>query len=157
MPSQSFGTEAGTVGPTLKRMHFLYSRYWVIGRRVALIGVAIVVGYQSYGETISGWFREPSPAEELIVTHSEFRADMGGERPFWIIHIQNISSGRTYDQILMEATYLDDEGTVTETDRILITQRVGPGEKKEVASSDARPRGAATRGTLKVLDAEVIP
>jgi hypothetical protein len=138
-------------------MSFLQSRYWVVGRRVALIVIALVVGYRSYGDAVAGWFRAPSPEQELVVTHSEFRADVGGGRPLWIIRVRNDSSERTYDQILMEATYLDEEGTVVETDRIVISQRVGPKEEKEVASSDPRPRGSATRGVLKVLDAEVIP
>ena len=138
-------------------MTFYRSRYWVIGRRVTLIVIALVVGYRSYGDAVAGWFREPLPAEELVVTETEFRADVGGERPVWIIRLRNLSSKRTYDEILMEATYMDDEGTVLETDRIVIRQVVGPGEEKEVASSDPRPRGQATRGVLKVLDAEVVP
>ncbi len=137
-------------------MNFLRSRRWVAPRRVILILIVVVLGYRSYGDSIAGWFRGPDPAREIVITHSEFVPDVGGERPVWIIRLRNDSSRTTYDEIALEATYVDDRGAIVESDRIVIKQRLAPGEEKEVPSRDPKSRDNAADATLKVLDATVI-
>ena len=137
-------------------MNFLRSRQWIIGRRVVLIIIVIVVGYRSYGGAVGGWFRDPDPARDIVVTRSEFQPAFGGERPLWFISLRNDSTRTTYKEIVIEATYVDDSGTVTETDRLVVHSRLGPGETREIGSRDAEPREGATTGTLRIIDAEVI-
>ena len=137
-------------------MNLLRSRHWVAGRRAILILTAVVLGYRSYGDSIAGWFGGPDPAREIVITQSEFIPDVGGERPAWIIRLRNDSSRTTYDEITLEATYVDDRGAIVERDRIVISQRLAPGEEKQIPSRDPKARGNATAATLKVLDAQVV-
>ena len=137
-------------------MNLLRSRHWVAGRRLILILIAVVLGYRSYGDSIAGWFRGPDPAEDIVITHSEFIPDIGGERPAWIIRLRNDSSQTTYDEIALEATYVDDRGAIVERDRIVVSQRLAPGEEKEIPSRDPKARDNAATATLKVLDATVV-
>ena len=137
-------------------MNFLRSRRWVAGRRAILILIVVVLGYRSYGDSIAGWFGGPDPAGEIVITHSEFVPDVGGDRPAWIIRLRNDSSRTTYDEIALEATYVNDRGAIVESDRIVINQRLAPGEEKEIPSRDPKARDKAVDATLKVLDAAVI-
>ena len=137
-------------------MNLLRSRHWVTGRRVVLILLAVGFGYRSYGDSIADWFRGPDPAREIVITHSEFIPDVGGERPAWIIRLRNDSSRTTYDEIALEATYVDDRGGIVERDRIVVSQRLAPGEEKEIPSRDPKARDNAAAATLLVLDARVV-
>ena len=49
---------------------------------------------------------------------------------------------------------MNDKGAVLETDKLVVKQKLPPGDEKIVGSVDFKSRGAATRGTLKVLDAQ---
>ena len=137
-------------------MNPLRSRYWAKGRRVILILFVVVLGYRSYGDSIARWFSGPDPVAEIIITHSEFRPELGGDQPLWIIRLRNISSVTIYDEVVMEAVYTDTTGAVTEKDQIVIHQRLGPGEEREVPSRDPKSRNNAASATLRVLDATVI-
>ena len=125
-------------------------------RRVILILIAVVLGYRSYGDSIAGWLRGPDPAQDIVITHSEFIPEVGGGRPAWIIRLRNDSLRTTYDEIALEATYVDDRGAIVELDRIVISQRLGPGEEQEIPSRDPKARDNAAAATLKVLDAKVV-
>ncbi len=137
-------------------MNSARSRYWLVGRRVALILIAVIVGYRSYGDSVANWFRGPDPSTDIVITQSEFRPAPDGGRPLWFIGLRNDNAATTYDQILMEATYMDAIGVTTEVDRIIISQRLGPGEQQDIGSRDRIPRGRAATGTLRILDAEVV-
>ena len=49
---------------------------------------------------------------------------------------------------------MDGKGAVLETDKLVVKQKLAPGDEQIVGSVDFKSRGAATRGSLKVLDAE---
>jgi hypothetical protein len=131
---------------------FLRSRQWVIGRRMALVALVVILFLRNYGDTLSSWLRAPDPQRELVITKSEFRPEFG-EKPAWIISLRNDSRRATYDQIELEATYRDDQGKVLETDKLVVRQKLTPGNEQTVASTDFKPRQGATNGTLRVLGA----
>ncbi len=137
-------------------MSFPRSRYWLVGRRIALILIAIIVGYRSYGDAVANWFRGPDPSTDIVITQSEFRPVPDGGRPLWFIGLRNDNARTTYDQILMEATYMDTIGATTEVDRIIVTRRLGPGEEQTIGTRDRLPRDLATTGTLRIIDAQIV-
>src|SRR3989442_2950400 len=51
-------------------------------------------------------------------------------RSAWIIGLRNNSDKFTYDQIQVEAAYLDEEGTALEMDKLTIRQKLPPGDEK---------------------------
>ena len=133
---------------------FLRTREWVIARRLILIGIILIAGYRTYGDAIVSRLRGPNPKRDISITRAEFRAELPGIKPAWIIGFRNGSTRFTYDQIQIEATYMNDKGAVLETDKLVVKQKLPPGDEKIVGSVDFKSRGAATRGTLKVLDAQ---
>jgi hypothetical protein len=132
----------------------LRAREWVIVRRLILIAIIIVLGLRSYGDRLSGWLTKPTPERDIVISHYEFRPDENGAKPAWIIEFKNSSRKYTYNRIELEATYLNGEGAVLETDKLVVDQRIAPGEEQTVASVDFRNRPGATKGTLKVIRAE---
>lgn len=137
-------------------LRFLRTREWVITRRLVLIGIALFLGYRSYGDGIVSWLRRPNAERDIAITRAEFRPELPDARPAWIIGFRNGSDRFTYDQIQLEATYMNDSGAVLEKDKLVVKQRIGPGEEKLIGSVDFKMRGAATKGTLRVLDAEKV-
>jgi len=99
---------------------------------------------------------EPNATRDIVITHSEFRPELGGAKPAWIIGFRNNSDKFTYDQIQLEATYFDDKGNVLERDKLAIRQKLPPKDEQLVASVDFKNRGAATRGSLRVVGAEQV-
>jgi hypothetical protein len=129
---------------------FLRSRYWVLGRRLALVALVVILGIRNYGKS---WLHTVAdPQRDIVIIKSEFRPDLG-EKPGWIIGLRNDSSRTTYDQIELEATYLDDMGKVLETDKLVVRQKLIPGHEQTIASMDFKPRLGATSGTLRVVSA----
>jgi hypothetical protein len=95
----------------------------------------------------------PHPKRDITVTRAEFRPDVPGTKPVWIIGLRNGSRRFAYDQIQLEASYFDAAGTLLQKDKLVVHQKLSPGEEQLIGSSDFRERGAATKGTLSVLDA----
>ena len=137
-------------------LEFLRSRQWIIGRRLALIGIILILAIRQYGGDVVNMLRRPNPQHDIAITRAEFRPELPGARPGWIIGFRNNSKNFTYDQIQLEATYFDDQGTVLETDKLVVRQKLLPGDEKLIGSSDAKSRGAAKSGTLKVLSAQEV-
>jgi hypothetical protein len=137
-------------------LDFFRSRQWVIARRLVLIAILIVVGYRSYGDAIVSRLRGPSPQRDIVVTRSEFRGELPGIKPAWIIGFRNNSNRFTYDEIELQATYMDNMGQILDTDKLVVKQRLTPGDEKIIGSVDFKNRGAATQGTLRVMGAQVI-
>jgi hypothetical protein len=135
-------------------LEFLQSRQWVVSRRLILLGIFAFVAYRNYGDAFVSIVSGPNARKDVIVTRAEFRADIPGEKPVWIIGFHNKSRRYTYDQIELEATYFDTAGTKLEKDTLVVHQKLAPGEDQTVGSSDFRARGTATRGTLTVLAAQ---
>jgi hypothetical protein len=129
------------------------SQQWRTGRRIALVILVLVLGLRNYGGTISSWLRSPAPEQDVVLTHTEFRADLGDARPSWIIGLKNQSARYTYDRVELEATYKDQAGAIIETEKMTIRQKLGPGEEQLVGSTDIKARPGAVAGTLRVLKA----
>jgi hypothetical protein len=136
-------------------LQFLRSRQWVITRRLVLVGIILVLGYRTYGDAIVVRLRGANPKRDIVLTHAEFRPELPEAKPAWIIGFRNDSKRYTYDQIQLQATYMDDNGAVLETDKLVVKQKLPPGDEKIIGSIDFKSRGGATRGTLAVLGAEV--
>lgn len=136
-------------------MRFLRTRQWVIARRLVLVGIVLVVAYRQYGDSVALWFQGPDPVRDIVILRSEFRPELT-LKPAWIISFRNDSVKFNYDDIQLEATYVDDQGNVLETDKLVVKQKLTPGEETTIFSSDFKNRGAASRGTLKVLDAREV-
>ncbi|HEY2384118.1 MAG TPA: hypothetical protein VGK48_23330 [Terriglobia bacterium] len=135
-------------------LEFLRSRQWILGRRLLLVGIIVVLGIRQYGGSLAGLLNRPNPARDIEITHAEFRPELPGSKPAWIIGFHNTSSKFTYNQIQLEATYMDERGKVLERDKLIVSQKLPPGDEKLIGSSDFKSRGAATAGTLKVLGAQ---
>jgi hypothetical protein len=137
-------------------LEFLRSRQWIIGRRLALAGVILILAFRQYGGNVLSLFRRPHPERDIAITRSEFRPELPGTKPGWIIGFRNNSDKFTYDQIQLEATYMDDRGKVLERDTLKVRQKLPPGDEEIIGSSDFKSRGAATNGSLKVLGAQEV-
>ena len=135
---------------------FLRSREWVIVRRLILVGIIVFLGYRTYGDALVSRLRGPNPKRDIAITRAEFRPELPGARPAWIIGFRNNSDRFTYDQIQLQATYLDDNGAVVESDKLTVKQKLPPGDEKIIGSVDFKSRGAATRGRLVVVGAEEV-
>jgi hypothetical protein len=119
-----------------------------------LVAIVLIVGIRQYGGSIVSALRRPNPAHDIVITRSEFRPELPGAKPAWIIGFRNLSDKFTYDQIQLEATYMDESGKVLERDKLVVRQKLPPGEEKMLASVDFKNRGAAKTGTLTVVGAE---
>ena len=135
-------------------LEFLRTRQWIVARRTVLVGIVLVVGYRTYGDAIVSRLRGPNGQRDITITHAEFRPELPGAKPAWIIGFRNNSNRFAYDQIQLEATYADANGSVLEKDKLVVTQKIQPGGEKLIASVDFKSRGAAARGTLKVMSAD---
>ena len=137
-------------------LEFLRSRQWVVARRLLLVGIVIILGIRQYGGSIVKVLQRPRPAIDIVITKAEFRPELPGAKPAWIIGFRNDSDRFTYDQIQLEATYMNDEGQILERDKLVVRQKLPPRDEKLVASVDFKSRGAATKGTLTVVGAEEV-
>lgn len=123
-------------------------------RRIALLLIVLFLGLRTYGDRIFGWLQSPDAQRDVIVTRYEFRPELGGEKPAWIVGLKNTSTRFTYEKVELQAAYLDSGGAVLEQDRILISQRLAPGEEQLVPSLDYKNRPGAVQGTLKISQGE---
>ena len=127
---------------------------WVRARRAALVTIALALAYHNYGGAVASWLARPDPSHDIAITRTEFRPDVPGARPAWIVGVRNNSRRFTYHDIRLEATYLDDAGKVLDTGKLVFPKRLAPGEEQLAGSVDSKDRPGATRGSLRVVDAE---
>jgi hypothetical protein len=132
---------------------FLRTRQWLWGRRIALIAIIAILAFRNYGGGIYSWLRGTTAEGDVVITKTEFRPDLRDGKPAWIIRLKNQSKTITYTKVELEATYSDQTGKVLEKDKMVLRQRLIPGDEQVVASSDFKARPGATAGTLKVLSA----
>ena len=137
-------------------LQFLRSRQWVVARRLILVGIILFLGIRQYGDSLVSLLRRPNGARDIVITRAEFRPELPGAKPAWIIGFRNNSDKFTYDQIQLEATYLDDRGNVLEQDKLEVRQKLPPRDEQLIASVDFKSRGAATQGTLKIVSAQEV-
>jgi hypothetical protein len=136
---------------------FLRSRQWIVTRRLVLIAIILFLGIRQYGGQVATMLlRRPNPTQDIVITHTEFRPELPGAKPAWIIGMHNNSSRYTYDQIQLAATYMDEEGKVVESDKLVIRQKLPPGDEKLIGTIDFKSRGVATRGSLTVTGAATV-
>lgn len=135
-------------------LDFLRSRQWIVARRLFLVALVVIIAIRQYGGSLATYLRRPDPTRDIEITHAEFRPDLTGSKPSWIIFFHNASNKFTYDQIQLEATYMDDSGNVLEKDKLVVKQKIPPGDDKLIASVDFKNRGDARTGTLRVLGAQ---
>ena len=107
-------------------LEFLRTRQWIVARRTVLVGIVLIVAYRSYGDAIVSRLRGPNGQRDITITHAEFRPELPGAKPAWIIGLRNNSNRFTYDQIQLEATYADDKGSVLEKDKPVVKQKIQP-------------------------------
>ena len=131
-------------------LEFLRSRQWIVTRRLVLVGIILFLGIRQYGGQVAMLLVRPNPARDIVITHAEFRPELPGAKPAWIIGMHNNSSKYTYDQIQVAAIYMDEKGTVVDRDELVIRQKLAPGDEKLIGSPDVKSRGIATRGSLTV-------
>jgi hypothetical protein len=127
-----------------------------MGRRLALVALVLILASRNYGDTVFSWFQKADGARDVVVTKSEFRPDIGDEKPGWIIGLKNQSGRTTYEQIELEATYKDQAGNTLETDKMVVKQKLVPGDEQVVASNDFKSRPGAITGTLRVVAAKSV-
>ena len=137
-------------------LDFLRSRQWVVMRRLLLVAIIVVLGIRQYGGSVVSMLRRPNATRDIVITRAEFRSELPGGKPAWIIGFRNLSDKFTYDQIQLEATYLDADGKVLERDKLVVRQQLPPGDEKLVASVDIKNRGTAKQGTLTLVGAEEV-
>src|SRR5262249_36196690 len=134
-------------------LDFLRSRQWIIARLLFLVGIGIILAIRQYGNGLVTLLRRPTAPRHDDITLRQCHPDLAGTKPAWIIGFRNNSNKFTYDQIQLEATYRDDQGRVLETDKLVVRQKLPPGDEKLIGSVDFKSRGAAKSGTLKVVSA----
>src|SRR5215467_5977176 len=117
-------------------LDFLRSRQWILWRRLLLVGIIIFLAIRQYGPNLVSMLTRPNPTHDIQITRAEFRPELPGAKPAWIIGFRNLSEKFTYDQIQLEATYLDGEGKVLERDKLVVRQKLPPHEEKLIASVD---------------------
>ena len=135
-------------------LDFLRSRQWIIARRLVLVAIVVIVAIRQYGGSMVNLLSRPNPTRDIELTRMEFRPEGPGLKPAWIIGFRNTSSRYTYDKIELEARYMDDQGKILETDKLVVSQKLPPGDEKLIGSTDFKSRGNATAGTLTVLGAQ---
>jgi hypothetical protein len=135
-------------------LDFLRSRQWILARRLFLVAIIFVLGIRQYGPSLVNVLKRPNPVRDIAVTRAEFRPELPGSKPAWIIGFRNNSDKYTYDRIQLEATYIDDQGQVLERDKLIVRQKLPPRDEKLIGSVDVKNRGAAKTGTLRVLGAD---
>src|SRR5215510_12674080 len=111
-------------------LQFLRSRQWVIARRLLLVGIILILGIRQYGSGLITMLRRPNPIRDIVITRAEFRPELPGTKPAWIIGFRNNSDKFTYDQIQVEATYLDERGSIVERDKLVVKQKLPPRDEK---------------------------
>lgn len=137
-------------------LQFFRTREWVILRRVILVGLVLVLAYRTWGSSVLSTFQSANAARDIVVSKAEFRPDVSGSKPVWIIGVRNKSRRFGYDRIQLEATYWDATGAVLQKDTMTLHQKLIPGQEEVIGSTDLRERPGAANGTLKVISAEVL-
>lgn len=137
-------------------LHFFRTREWVFIRRLVLIGLLVILAYRAWGSYLLSPFQSANASRDIVITKSEFRPDVPGSKPAWIIGLRNKSSRFGYDSIQLEAKYLDTTGAVIQMDTMTLHQKLVPGQEEVIGSTDFRERPGATNGQLKVVSATTL-
>ena len=134
-------------------LQFFRTKEWVRLRRFVLVGLIVVLGYRTWGSYLLSPFQSANASRDIAITKSEFRVDVAGSKPAWVIGVRNNSKRFGYDLIQLEATYLDAAGAVLQKDKMTLRQKLIPGQEEVILSTDYRERPGATNGALKIISA----
>jgi hypothetical protein len=137
-------------------LQFFRTREWVFIRRLVLIGIVVLLGFRTWGSYLLTPFQSANASRDIVITKSEFRPDVPGTKPAWIIGVRNNSSRFGYDEIQLEATYLDASGAVVQKDAMTLHQKLVPGQEEVIGSTDIHERPGATNGRLKIVSAKTL-
>ena len=135
-------------------LQFFRTREWVFIRRLVLIGLVVFLGIRTWGSYLLMPFQSANASRDILITKSEFRPDIPGAKPAWIIGIRNNSSRFGYEEIQLEATYLDASGAVLQKDSMTLHQKLVPGQEEVIGSTDIHERPGATNGRLRIVSAK---
>lgn len=135
----------------------LHSRPWILGRRIALVALIAFLAFRSYGGSVRAWLQGASVSQDVALTRYEFQPDLAGGKPVWIIGLKNYSGRNTYDRVELRASYKDANGNVLFSDKLVVRQKLGPGEEQLIASPDIKARPGATTGTVEIIGATAAP
>jgi len=134
-------------------LQFFRTKEWVNIRRLILVGLIVFLGVRTWGSYLLVPFQSANAKRDIIITKSEFRLDVAGAKPAWVIGVRNNSTRFGYDQIQLEATYLDTKGAVLQKDTMTLRQKLIPGQEEVILTTDYQERPGATDGHLKILSA----
>jgi len=135
---------------------FFRTREWIITRRLVLVGLVLVLGYRTWGSYLLAPLQSPNAGRDIAITKIEFRPDLPGAKPAWIIGLRNNSSRFSYHHIKVQAKYLDKSGTTLQVDNMTLQQKLIPGQEEVIGTTDIRERPGASNGTMTVIDADVL-
>jgi len=135
---------------------FFRTREWVIVRRFVLVGLILFLAYRTYGNSLFAVLGSPDAKRDIAITKAEFRPDIPGSKPAWIIGLRNNSRRYGYDLIQVEATYLDKAGSVLQKDSMTVYQKLIPGQEEVIGSTDTHERPGAENGSLRIIRATVL-
>jgi len=137
----------------MSMLRILHSRQWVLGRRIALLLVIAILGFRTYGGSIRSWFQGGDEFRDIALTRYEFQPDGSGGKPVWVIGLKNYSTQTTYDRVELKASYKDAQGNVLLSDKLVVRQKLAPGQEQLIASPDIKERPGATSGIVEVIGA----
>jgi hypothetical protein len=137
-------------------LQFFRTREWIFIRRLVLIGLVVFLGIRTWGSYLLTPFQSANASRDIAITKSEFRPDVPGSKPAWIIGVRNNSGRFGYEEIQLEATYLDKTGAVLQMDSMTLHQKLVPGQEEVIGSTDIHERPGATNGRLKIVSAKTL-
>jgi hypothetical protein len=137
-------------------LQFFRTREWILIRRLVLVGLIVFLGYRTWGSYLIAPLQSPNAARDIAITKVEFRPDLPGAKPAWIIGLRNNSRRFGYDQIKVQAKYLDKSGAMLQVDSMTLQQKLIPGQEEVIGTTDYRERPGASNGTMTVIDAAVL-
>jgi hypothetical protein len=135
-------------------LQFFRTREWIFIRRLVLIGLVVFLGIRTWGSYLLMPFQSANASRDILITKSEFRPDIPGAKPAWIIGIRNNSSRFGYEEIQLEATYLDAKGAILQKDSMTLHQKLVPGQEEVIGSTDIHERPGAANGRLRIVSAK---
>ena len=134
-------------------LQFFRTKDWVRIRRLILVVLVLVLGVRTWGNYLLTPFQSPNAIRDIQITKAEFRPEVTGAKPAWVIGVRNNSKRFGYDLIQLESTYLDNSGTVLQKDAMTLHQKLIPGQEEVLLSTDYRERPGAVNGQLKIVSA----
>jgi hypothetical protein len=120
------------------------------------VGLIVFLGFRTWGSYLIAPLQSPNAARDIAITKAEFHPDLPGAKPAWIIGLRNNSRRFGYEQIKVQAKYLDQSGATLQVDNMTLNQKLIPGQEEVIGTTDFRERPGASSGTMTVIEATVL-